>query len=273
MKKIERRSFIKLGSAAVAGTIAAACAPAAAPAPAADVATAAPAATAAPVATAAPAPAATSVPEVAAPKFSESPMLAELVKAGKLPPVEERLPLNPKLINDLPPEWLTLEVGQYGGTIRLLGPAMQYDNDGYMMHETPLINTPGILGDNITPNVLESFESNADSTVFTAVIRKGLRWSDGAPATTKDVSFVVDDWWGNEELNPGGFPSWMRDGSAATGDPMQVDIVDDLTFTVTFKTPYGGFPVGLAIQSWHAYDVLMQPRHYLEQFHKTYADY
>ena len=28
-------------------------------------------------------------------KYSEAPMLAELVKAGKLPPVEERLPVNP----------------------------------------------------------------------------------------------------------------------------------------------------------------------------------
>lgn len=64
----------------------------------------------------------------------------------------------------------------------------------------------------------------------------------------------------------------MRDGSKATGVPVKVAIIDEVTFTMTFPTPYGGWPVGLAIQSWHAHDVLMQPRHYLEQFHKTYAD-
>jgi peptide/nickel transport system substrate-binding protein len=37
-------------------------------------------------------------------------MLAELVKQGKLPPVEERLPENPLVLN--PPE-----IGKYGGTL------------------------------------------------------------------------------------------------------------------------------------------------------------
>ncbi len=43
-------------------------------------------------------------------EFNESPMLAELVEQGKLPPVEERLPNNPLVVT--PYE----EIGQYGGT-------------------------------------------------------------------------------------------------------------------------------------------------------------
>ena len=35
-------------------------------------------------------------------KYNEAPMLAKLVKQGKLPPVEERLPENPLVLN--PPE-------------------------------------------------------------------------------------------------------------------------------------------------------------------------
>ena len=53
-------------------------------------ATAAPAATATPVATAVPV--ATATP---ASLYKEAPMLADLVKAGKLPPVDQRLPKNP----------------------------------------------------------------------------------------------------------------------------------------------------------------------------------
>ena len=54
--------------------------------------------------------------------YNEAPELAKLVKAGKLPSVEERLPDNPVIvgpgrevdIEDLP-NW---EVGKYGGVFR-----------------------------------------------------------------------------------------------------------------------------------------------------------
>ncbi len=51
-------------------------------------------------------------------KYHEAPELTELVKAGKLPPVDERLPLEPKLTNEIPPDQLKYEIGRYGGTIR-----------------------------------------------------------------------------------------------------------------------------------------------------------
>jgi hypothetical protein len=45
------------------------------------------------------APAPTEAPtEVPAPKFSEAPVLAEQVKAGTLPPLDERLPTNPLVV-------------------------------------------------------------------------------------------------------------------------------------------------------------------------------
>ena len=43
-------------------------------------------------------------------RYQESPMLRERVEAGELPPVEERLPDEP-LVVDVP------EVGEYGGTM------------------------------------------------------------------------------------------------------------------------------------------------------------
>src|SRR5580704_5559207 len=45
-------------------------------------------------------------------EFHEAPMLAELVKAGKLPPVKDRLPAEPLVIKPLN------EIGKYGGTWR-----------------------------------------------------------------------------------------------------------------------------------------------------------
>jgi peptide/nickel transport system substrate-binding protein len=268
MKKISRREFLQVSAGAAAGIVAVACTPSTPPA----APTAAPAAEPAAAATAVPATAAADAPAAVASRFKEAPMLAELVAAGQLPPVEERLPVNPKLVQSLPPEWLDQEIGQYGGTFRLAGPGIQYDNDGYMMCETPLLNTPGILGDNIQPNVFETFEVNEDNTVFTATLRRGLKWSDGQPVTTRDIAFVWEDWYGNEELAPAGPPAWLRAGTKSTGEPMKLEVVDDYTVIWSFTQPYGGFPVNLAIGGWHAYDLLMQPRHYLEQFHKKYAD-
>ena len=44
--------------------------------------------------------------------FKEAPPLAELVKAGKLPPVQERIGQDPLVIRPL------REIGKYGGTCR-----------------------------------------------------------------------------------------------------------------------------------------------------------
>ena len=47
--------------------------------------------------------------------FSEAPALAELVKAGKLPPVEQRIPQEPMVLKPL------RSVGKYGGMWRARG--------------------------------------------------------------------------------------------------------------------------------------------------------
>src|SRR6266536_4891856 len=55
--------------------------------------------------------------------FKEAPALAELVKAGKLPPVQERVGQDPLVIKPLN------EIGKYGGTWRrgLTGPGDQWN--------------------------------------------------------------------------------------------------------------------------------------------------
>lgn len=71
--------------------------------------------TKAPEATKAPAPAATKAPEptkAPASKYSEAPMLAEQVKAGKLPAVDQRVSEQPLVLKAIE------EIGQYGGVWR-----------------------------------------------------------------------------------------------------------------------------------------------------------
>ncbi|NLA52481.1 MAG: ABC transporter substrate-binding protein, partial [Alcaligenaceae bacterium] len=203
-------------------------------------------------------------------EFSEAPMLAEKVKAGELPAVEERLPKQPKVTNEMPPELLEYEIGRYGGVLRTVTHSVNWDADVFVICNEPLINTPGILGEEFTPNVLRDYEVSQDQKEFTFYLREGLKWSDGHPVTTEDIRFTYEDVLLNEELTPV-FPNYLKSGNKADGTPMKLDIIDDYTFKISFDEPYGGFLVELAIQGWRGYTDLLKPKHYLQQFHPKYT--
>jgi peptide/nickel transport system substrate-binding protein len=199
-------------------------------------------------------------------EFKQAPMLD-----GKdLPPVKDRLPEEPKLTNEMPPELLDYEIGTYGGTLRTVTSVVDWDADVFVMNNEPLLNTPGILGEEITGNVLKGYEASSDQKTFTFYMRKGLKWSDGQPVTVEDVRFTVEDVLFNEKLTPV-FPAWLRSGGDANGKPFTFEVIDDYTFKISFDSPYGGFPVRLAIQGWRGYSELLKPAHYLKQFHADYT--
>src|SRR5215213_2595636 len=101
-QKLSRRRFLRLSAVSVASILTACGGPVTPTAvPTTNGATAVPPTTGA--ATAAPA---TAVP---AAQFKEAPMLAALVQAGKLPPVDERLPKTPLVVP------VTEQIGTYGG--------------------------------------------------------------------------------------------------------------------------------------------------------------
>jgi len=54
---------------------------------------------------------------------------------------------------------------------------------------------------------------------------------------------------------------------------MNVEIIDDYSIKITFTEPNARFLTQLGMGSlWGSYTWLMKPRHYLEQFHKDFAD-
>jgi peptide/nickel transport system substrate-binding protein len=57
------------------------------------------------------APSILTVPALATKEYNEAPVLKELVRQGKLPPIEERLPNNPLVLKPLE------KIGKYGGTL------------------------------------------------------------------------------------------------------------------------------------------------------------
>lgn len=207
-------------------------------------------------------------------KYSEAPELAARVAAGELPPVEERLPLEPRVLsaerNDIPPEDLNFEVGKYGGILRSVQPDPSWNPDIFVMNDESLLAAPGILADGIGGNVASSFEVSSDGRVFTLTLREGIKWSDGVPVTTEDVRFTYEDFLLNDQLTKV-FPRWMRSASKSDGEPLKIEIIDDYTFRISFAERYDGFPAYLSIVQWKGYTEFVKPAHYLKQWHADYT--
>lgn len=188
-------------------------------------------------------------------KGVEAPMLAEQVEAGELPPVEERLPVNPMVVEP------TERMGVYGGTWRT---AITGAADGPWLHRTlgyePLMRNNREWTEQI-PNVAESIEPNEDASEFTVRLREGMRWSDGEPLTTEDVIWGYENVTLNRELQSD-HPTTLARGD----NPAEVEAIDDYTFVVRFDGPKATFLEDMARQV-EGNRLVYYPRHYLEQFH------
>ncbi len=198
--------------------------------------------------------------EVEAPtKFGEAPMLAQLVLAGKLPPVEERVPDPPLVIP------VFREIGKYGGTARrgFIGPTDVYCNAGR-------ITGGGLVrwtndGTEIIPNIAVTLEPNGDGTVWTAKLREGMKWSDGAPFTADDFVYMATEVQGDDSLKPGK-AIWYK-GSGDT--PVVVTKVDDTTVKFTYPLPYWHLAKRLTIKCIDQ-NISYTPAHYMKQFMPQY---
>jgi peptide/nickel transport system substrate-binding protein len=184
-------------------------------------------------------------------QFTEAPMLAAL----GLPPVDERLPQTPLVVE--PYE----SVGKYGGTwymVTKVSPTSHVSE--LLQYEGLLRYSPGGL--DILPNVAESWDETKDGKEFIFHLRKGIKWSDGELMTADDVVFWFEDVQANKELYSS-LPSWLRVG----GEGPTVAKLDDYTvrFTYTVSAPF------LARQIGYPNHEVCDPKHYLIQYHPKYT--
>ncbi len=200
-----------------------------------------------------------SLTSMAQDSYNEAPMLADMVAAGDLPPVEERLPENPVVMEPLE------EIGTYGGTLRR-GTAGIF---GYMtqnMTREPLAmwNLP-LTGDGpVQPNLATGWESNEEFTEWTVFLREGVKWSDGEPFTTSDIEFFWNDIALDENVTDD-VPSTRT--LFLGGEPPELEIIDDFTIKFIYPAPFPSFVDGIASMTEIAY-----PRHLLEPLHPAYND-
>ncbi|NRF95363.1 ABC transporter substrate-binding protein [Paenibacillus frigoriresistens] len=207
------------------------------------------------------------VEETAAPSaFKQSPYLDGI----GLPPVQERLPKEPKLTNELPKDALNYEIGTYGGKLRTVRTDPISDSDIFTIENEPLVNSPGLMGEEITPNVLKAYKVSDDQKEITFTLREGMRWSDGELVTVDDVRFAVEDVLFNKELTTT-FPLWLKSTAYADDKPLTFTVLDNNTFKISFDHPYGGFLMQLAVQGWRGYTDFLKPKHFLQKYHVKYT--
>ena len=179
--------------------------------------------------------------------FQESPVLAAQVSQGILPPLRERLPDDPYVVE--PAE----RIGRYGGTLRV------FDQDYGLVFglENPLTMDPTVR--EVLPNLVSGWTYSEGGRVLTLILRPGLKWSDGHPFTAEDFLFRHTHILHNEELTPVIDPRW-QDAKVTAPSPYTVRYV--------FPRPY---PFLIAELAHHGAD-FFAPAHFMKDYHPDFAN-
>ena len=191
--------------------------------------------------------------------YSESPLLSKMVKNGKLPPVESRLPQTPRVIDFA---GRNLEIGKFGGTLKML---MARAKDARQMtvygYARLLIYKPKTF--EFQPDILASFDV-IQGKKFIFNLRPGHKWSDGHPFTAEDFRYWWEDVANNPKLSPVGPPKVMK----VDGKLPQFRILDNLSIQYEWEKPNPDFLAALAGAS-PLY--IYRPAHYMRQFHENFT--
>lgn len=194
---------------------------------------------------------------------NEAPMLAEKVAAGELPPLDERIPAEPLVIEPFG------EIGKYGGTMHRFDTSTNGARLTMFMYGYSPVHW---VRDGLDkrPGLAKGWDFNDDKTEYNLFFREGTRWSDGDPFTVDDFLY----WWEEMVLNPDHTdvpPDYMISG----GETAVVTKVDDYTLNFRFAAPSPLFLDRLAMWSngmVPGSERLFVPSHYLEQFNPDFSD-
>jgi peptide/nickel transport system substrate-binding protein len=125
---------------------------------------------------------------------------------------------------------------------------------------------------------MKSWELLDGGKVIRLSLRKGMKWSDGAPFTADDIMFWYNDMYLNKDITPVGTAEM-----SINGKPGEIVKIDETTVEARFPEPYpmfvdvlsaftqvgGGHALGGT--QWGGFMGLYAPAHYLKQFHPKYV--
>lgn len=188
--------------------------------------------------------------------FQQSPFLDARVTSGELPPVEERLPNDPPVIEPY------ASVGEYGGTMVMYGYDLESEFSFYAgggVGREGLLNAPPD-GTRYYPWFAESVELLDDFTGVEITLREGLRWSDGTPI----VAATEYDFHWNHTI-----PATTIDPALYSPEIVDVEVVSDNTVRLHFGQPFPSYEMQLFHTWFHdilSENVALAPSHVMRQY-------
>ena len=181
----------------------------------------------------------------ALPEYKEPEWVTALVDEGKLPPVAERLPTEPKVILA---SGMVDGIGVYGDVWRDFSacPTAGWNNgagvtSGWFGIESMSFNYQSLvktgplyrINQDVEPipNLAKSWEWSEDGKQLTMHLIEGAKWSDGDPFDAEDVIFTWEDLINDPQVvrfGPKG-EGWNTDDQ-----PTTLEMVDQYTIKFTF---------------------------------------
>ena len=210
-------------------------------------------------------------------KYSEPAWVSEIVKAGKLPEVKDRLPKEPKVILK---SGMSNGIGVYGDVWRDFSacPTAGWNNgagvtsgwfgiESMSFNYQALVKTGPLYRANQDlepfPNLAKSWEWSEDGHQLTMHLLEGAKWSDGEPFNADDVIFTWEDLINDPQIVRNGVKG---DAFNSDGQPTTLEKVDDYTIKFTFA----------AVKPIEKYyfmdegDFNVSPAHILKPLHPKY---
>ncbi len=206
--------------------------------------------------------------------YSEPEWVTEqYVKTGKLPPVEQRLPEEPMVLEtaSMPDgpgvyggvlrhviggrpqgwNWSAAHSQGWGGINYIVQQCLTRTGPMYQLHPDQL---------KVLPNLAQNWEWSEDGKSLTMHLIKGAKWSDGAPFTSEDVRF----YWEDTVLEPR-VPSFSSKN--ALGQGAKLEVIDKYTIRWHFDAPHQN----QALYNMSFMTFCPGPAHILKPLHPKYS--
>ena len=198
-------------------------------------------------------------------QYIEGPWFAEQVARGELPPIEERLPVEPLVLAP--------------------GAGYAFPADGRHTEgsfDRSALSIPSIQGMTSQPFrthrseaklltwAWKAWEGSADHMTWTFYLREGMKWSDGDDYTADDILFWFENVQGDNEASVQYRESGALNKNDVANATERLEKVDDYTLRFHLKEPSPRFEWLVGQRSER--ELLNIDAHYMLEFHPAGGD-
>ena len=171
-------------------------------------------------------------------------------------PAEPAPPADTGATEPAAPPPATEPAAQAGGTIRVALIQNTTEPNPLLVQDEGGAGLLGVTGEflsfsdanlELQPRLAESWEPNADGSVWTFAIRQGVTFHDGTPLTANDVVQTFE-----KLINPDGGSANAQSALGGVLSPGGIEAPDDATVVFNLDAPNGNFPTLVSSANYNA---------------------